>query len=138
MAFLQAEVSSAEVVRAFLHDSPYLFLGSAFMGVGLVAAAFTAVRRKLDPLFIYFALFAILYGLRLWVQADLTSFAFASIAFLSALSRCHQLSRPAACFSVLRRSGSVAPQRPHSRIRGGFHRPRARCCYLMLRAAPGS
>ena len=77
MALLQADVSSAAVVRAFAHDSPYLFLGSAFMGVGLVAAAFTAVRRKFDPLFLYFSLFAILYGLRLWMRADLTVFAFA-------------------------------------------------------------
>jgi phosphoserine phosphatase RsbU/P len=81
MTLLQADVPSAAVVRAFVHDSPYLFLGSAFMGVGLVAAAFTAVRRKFDPLFIYFALFAILYGLRLWVQADLTVFAFSHSRF---------------------------------------------------------
>jgi len=81
MALLQAEVSSAAVVRAFLHDGPYLFLGSAFMVTGLVAGAFTAVRRKFDPLFVYFALFAILYGLRLWIQADLTVFAFSSSHF---------------------------------------------------------
>lgn len=76
MALLQ-DVSSEAVVRAFAHDGPYLFFGSAFIGAGLVAACFTALRRKLDPLFLYFSLFAILYGLRLWIQADLTEFSFA-------------------------------------------------------------
>ena len=71
----QAEVSPAAVIRTFANDSPYLFLGSVFVGVGLIAAGFTALRRKFDPLFIYFALFAVLYGFRMWVQADLTAFA---------------------------------------------------------------
>ncbi len=81
MALLQADVSSAAVVRTFTNDSPYLFLGSVFIGVGLIAGAFTAIRRKFDPLFIYFALFAVLYGLRMWVQADLTAFAFSPAWF---------------------------------------------------------
>ena len=76
MKLLQADVPSAAVVRTFTNDSPYLFLGSVFIGVGLIAGAFTAIRHKLDPLFICFALFAVLYGLRMWVKADLTAFAF--------------------------------------------------------------
>jgi sigma-B regulation protein RsbU (phosphoserine phosphatase) len=75
MMLAQAEVSSAAVIRTFANDSPYLFLGSVFVGVGVIAAGFTALRRKFDPLFIYFALFAVLYGFRMWVQADLTAFA---------------------------------------------------------------
>ena len=60
-----------DVLHAFHADAPFLFLGSAFITVALVAAAFSAVRRRLDPLLIYFALFAGFYGLRLWLRASL-------------------------------------------------------------------
>jgi len=60
-----------DVLHAFYADAPFLFLGSAFITVALVAAAFSALRRRLDPLLIYFALFAGFYGLRLWLHASL-------------------------------------------------------------------
>jgi sigma-B regulation protein RsbU (phosphoserine phosphatase) len=43
------------------------------MGVGLVAAAFSAIRRKHDPILIYLAFLAGLYGLRMWIRTDLLS-----------------------------------------------------------------
>jgi sigma-B regulation protein RsbU (phosphoserine phosphatase) len=43
------------------------------MAVGLVAAAFYTLRRKHDPILVYFAFFAGLYGLRMWIKADLIS-----------------------------------------------------------------
>ena len=61
--------NASDVLHAFYRDAPFLFLGSAFLTVGLVAAAFSAVRRRLDPLLIYFALFSGLYGVRLWLRA---------------------------------------------------------------------
>jgi len=63
--------NASDVLHAFYRDAPFLFLGSAFITVALVAAAFSAVRRRVDPLLIYFALFAGLYGLRLWLRASL-------------------------------------------------------------------
>jgi sigma-B regulation protein RsbU (phosphoserine phosphatase) len=63
--------SASDVLHAFCRDAPFLFLGSAFITVGLVAAAFSAARRRIDPLLIFFALFAGLYGLRLWLRASL-------------------------------------------------------------------
>jgi sigma-B regulation protein RsbU (phosphoserine phosphatase) len=63
--------NASDVLHAFYRDAPFLFLGSAFLTVGLVAAAFSAVRRRLDPLLIYFALFSGLYGVRLWLRASL-------------------------------------------------------------------
>ena len=63
--------NASDVLHAFYADAPFLFLGSAFITVALVAAAFSALRRRLDPLLIYFALFAGLYGLRLWLRASL-------------------------------------------------------------------
>jgi phosphoserine phosphatase RsbU/P len=43
------------------------------MAVGLFAAAFYALRRKHDPILVYFAFFAGLYGLRMWIEADFIS-----------------------------------------------------------------
>lgn len=63
------------MLNAFCSDAPYLFLGAAFVAVGMVSAAFTVLRRKRDWLLIYFALFAILYGLRLWVCSSLLGMA---------------------------------------------------------------
>ncbi len=65
------EITAEQVLQAFRGDAPRLFLGSAFVSVGLLAGAFAAIRRKLDPLLIYFCLFAVLYGLRLWLQSGL-------------------------------------------------------------------
>lgn len=65
------EMSAGDVLSAFHRDAPYLFLGAAFVAVGLVSAAFAAIRRKYDALLIYFALFAVFYGLRLWIWSTL-------------------------------------------------------------------
>lgn len=65
------DTSAGDVLRAFHRDAPYLFLGAAFVAVGLVSAAFAAIRRKHDSLLIYFGLFAAFYGLRLWIQSTL-------------------------------------------------------------------
>jgi hypothetical protein len=40
---------------------------------GILAAAFALLRRKVDPLLIYFALFAFFYGQRLLMQLELLS-----------------------------------------------------------------
>jgi phosphoserine phosphatase RsbU/P len=73
----------SDVVQVFRHDSPYLFAGAAFFAFGLLVAAFSVVRRKVEPLLVYFALFASLYGLRLWMQSDIVKMAVShSTAFL--------------------------------------------------------
>lgn len=70
-------------LHVFRHDSAYLFAGASFFAFGLLAAAFSIVRRKFEPLLTYFALFASLYGLRLWMQSDIVNMAvFHSTAFL--------------------------------------------------------
>src|SRR5882762_8396406 len=52
------QLTASEVLRVFHRDEPYLFLGIAFITTGILAAAFALLRRKVDPLLIYFALFA--------------------------------------------------------------------------------
>ncbi len=66
------EFTADQVVEAFRHDGPSLLFGAMIMGVGLVAAAFSAIRRK-DPILVYLAFFAGLYGLRMWIRSDLLS-----------------------------------------------------------------
>ena len=65
------DLTAADVLSAFHRDAPYLFVGAAFVAVGVVSAGFSAVRRRYDRLLLYFALFAVLYGLRLWIQSRL-------------------------------------------------------------------
>ncbi len=64
-----AQLTASQVLRAFHRDEPYLFLGAAFTTVGLVSAALCTIRRRLDPLLLWFAAFAILYGQRLWLNS---------------------------------------------------------------------
>ncbi|HLY43905.1 MAG TPA: PP2C family protein-serine/threonine phosphatase [Terracidiphilus sp.] len=72
MYLAEAQMTTSEVLRAFQHNEPGLFLGSAFMTVGLVAAGFCLMRRKADVLLISLAVFAFLYGERLWWDSALT------------------------------------------------------------------
>ena len=64
-----------DVWGAFRHDAPYLFLGAAFVSVGIVSAAFAVHRRQRESLLVFFALFATLYGLRLWICSSLLAMA---------------------------------------------------------------
>ena len=65
------QLTANEVLRVFHHDEPYLFLGAAFTTVALVAIAFCFIRRRFDPLLVWLAVFAYLYGQRLWLDAGL-------------------------------------------------------------------
>jgi len=71
MYALVSELTTDQVLQAFRRDAPSLFLGAMIVAVGLVAAAFYILRRKHDPILIYFAFFASLYGLRMWIKASL-------------------------------------------------------------------
>src|SRR5580658_10037238 len=64
-------MTADQVLRVFRHDAPSLLFGAMIMAVGLVAAAFSEIRRKHDPILIYLALLAGLYGLRMWMQTGM-------------------------------------------------------------------
>jgi hypothetical protein len=64
-------LTADEVLQAFRHDAPSLLFGAMIMAVGLVSAAFSELRRKHDPILIYLAFLAGLYGLRMWMQSGI-------------------------------------------------------------------
>jgi sigma-B regulation protein RsbU (phosphoserine phosphatase) len=59
------QFARSEVLRIFNHYQIYLCLGAGITTIGLLAATFFLLRRRRDPLLFWFALFAILYGMRL-------------------------------------------------------------------------
>jgi len=65
------QFAGSDVLRVFNHAQIYLFLGSAITTAGLLAAAFLLLRRRFDALLLWFALFAILYGVRLEMNYQL-------------------------------------------------------------------
>ena len=71
MGLLDTQLTATEVLRAFHRDEPYLFLGSAFTAVGVVSIGYCIMRRRFDALLVWLAIFAHLYGQRLWLNASL-------------------------------------------------------------------
>jgi sigma-B regulation protein RsbU (phosphoserine phosphatase) len=65
------QFARSDVLRVFNHAQVFLFLGSAIITIGVLAAFFSVLRRRLDPLLLWFALLAILYGLRLEMNYQL-------------------------------------------------------------------
>jgi sigma-B regulation protein RsbU (phosphoserine phosphatase) len=68
---LDAPLTANEVLHAFHRDEPYLILGSAFTTVAVISICFCVMRRRFDPLLVWMAIFAHLYGQRLWMNASL-------------------------------------------------------------------
>lgn len=58
MSVVDPQITASELLRIFHRDEPYLFMGTAFTTVAILAAAFSALRRKVDSLTIYFALYS--------------------------------------------------------------------------------
>ena len=55
----------------FNHAQTYLFLGAAIITSGIISGLFAVLRRSLDPLLLWFALLAVLYGGRLEMNYQL-------------------------------------------------------------------
>jgi sigma-B regulation protein RsbU (phosphoserine phosphatase) len=85
MVLMDTQLTGSQVLRAFLHDEPFLFLGAAFVTVGAVSAAFCILRRRFDALLVWMAIFAGLYGLRLWLRADILRIVSPGNVFLARL-----------------------------------------------------
>ncbi|HTB98556.1 MAG TPA: PP2C family protein-serine/threonine phosphatase [Terracidiphilus sp.] len=71
MLLADAQLTTNEVLRTFQRDAAGLWLGAAISTVGIMAAALCVIRRRADGLLTSLAAFAILYGLRLWLEDSL-------------------------------------------------------------------
>ena len=60
-------LTADEMLRVFHQSEIFLLLGAAFATVGIVSAAISFFGRKFDPLLFWLAIFAFLYGNRLWL-----------------------------------------------------------------------
>ena len=65
------QVTAAEVLNAFRRSEPQLFIAAASITVALVAVAFSLIRRRFDAVLSFFAWFAALYGVRLWMYSGI-------------------------------------------------------------------
>jgi sigma-B regulation protein RsbU (phosphoserine phosphatase) len=111
-----SEVSGNHVLQAFRHDVPSLFFGAVIVAVGLVSAAFSAIRRKYDPLLIYLAFFAGIYGLRMWIKSDLLSLTMQGSFFYPRLSHAIDFLVPVPAFFFLDSAGFL-----HRRMRNAIY-----------------
>jgi sigma-B regulation protein RsbU (phosphoserine phosphatase) len=66
-----AQLTANELLHAFHHDLPFLFLGAAFNTVTIILIGLCVIRRRVDGLLLSLAWFAQLYGIRLWVNSEL-------------------------------------------------------------------
>ena len=91
-------LTADQILRAFRHDAPSLLFGAMIMAVGLVAAAFSEIRRKHDPILIYLAFLAGLYGLRMWMQSGMF-FMMQDWSFYPRVGSAIDYRRPHSCIS---------------------------------------
>jgi sigma-B regulation protein RsbU (phosphoserine phosphatase) len=85
MVLIDSPLTATQVLEAFRHDEPYLFLGSAFLTVGIVSIALCLLRRRFDALLVWLGIFAGIYGLRMWMQAHVMFVVPATTVFLDRL-----------------------------------------------------
>ena len=76
MQFSAPGLTADDVLRTFESEAFPLFLGAAIAATGLVAAAIAVMRPRRASLLVYFALFALVYGARMWLQTRLVGYIF--------------------------------------------------------------
>jgi phosphoserine phosphatase RsbU/P len=67
----EMQVGSSDALSAFRRDEIQLFIAAASIAVGLATVGFSFIRRRFDRLLSFFAWFAVLYGIRLWMQSSI-------------------------------------------------------------------
>ncbi|HEY2466847.1 MAG TPA: PP2C family protein-serine/threonine phosphatase [Terracidiphilus sp.] len=86
MLTFDTQLTASEVLRAFHHDEPSLFLGAAFNTVTIILLGLCAIRRKADGMLLSLAWFANLYGVRLWMNSELLQLSVPPSEFFHRLS----------------------------------------------------
>jgi sigma-B regulation protein RsbU (phosphoserine phosphatase) len=99
------QLTADQLLKAFHRDWLYLYLGAAFTTLGLISAAFALLRRKFDAMLFWLALFAILYGLRLWLQQETVILTASPSAFFYSLRRASNYLVPIPAFFFFQAAG---------------------------------
>lgn len=118
MVLIDIQLTASEVLRAFHHDEPYLFLGAAFSTVAWIAAGFCILRRRWDALLVWMAIFAHLYGQRLWLDSFLLRMSIPDTLFLAKLRLATDFLIPIPGFIFFQVAGFIPKEESRSR----------RCC----------
>jgi phosphoserine phosphatase RsbU/P len=107
MYLFASQLNADEVLRAYHHDEPLLFLGAAFITVAIVSAAVCLIRRRFDPLLVNLALFAYLYGQRLRLDSAIFHLGMSHNLFLPRLGRAISYLVPMPAFGFFEAAGFV-------------------------------
>ena len=105
MLLIDPQLTASQVLRAFHNDEPYLFLGAAFTTFGLIAIAFSVIRRRFDPLLFWLAISAILYGNRMWIDSELLTMTVPRSALFASLRAALNYVVPIPIFFFFREAG---------------------------------
>lgn len=62
------QIPRSVVLRIFNEDQIFLLVGATITTIGLLAGGFSLLRRRLDPLLLWFAAFAGLYGVHVLIE----------------------------------------------------------------------
>ncbi|HUB30107.1 MAG TPA: PP2C family protein-serine/threonine phosphatase [Terracidiphilus sp.] len=101
-------ISARDVLKIVQQDEPALFLGSAFMTVGIVTEAFCLLRRRFDELMVWLGMFAFLYGFRMWLDTGLLHLSFENQEFFKQLRWAANFTVPVPAFLFFQSSGLLA------------------------------
>ena len=104
------QLSADQVLAIFHGDALYLFFGAVFITFGLIAAIFAFWGRKFDAMLAWLALFAILYGLRLWVQLEFAGLLLPHTVFVQRLRIAVNYLVPIPAFFYLASAGFIGRQ----------------------------
>lgn len=105
MLLAEGQLSAMQVLRAFHRDEPYLILGAAFSTVSVLAIGVCAIRKRFDALLVSFAVFAFLYGARLWLNAELLRLTVPPSEFFDRLTACVDYLVPIPAFLFFQSAG---------------------------------
>ena len=117
MLLADTQFTSDEVLRVFHRDEPFLFLGAAFTTVGILCASLSLLRRRFDALLVWLALFAFLYGQRMWLDTRILDITLAGQEVFARIRWSINFLTPVPAFLFFQASG-LLPRR--SRIFAGI------------------
>ncbi len=108
MYVTETQHTASYILQTLRREWFYLYLSAAFTTVGLVSAAFTFLSRKFTPLFFWFSLFSLLYGLRMWIGLDIVQMTVPSSAFFVGLHNSTEYLLPIPAFFYFETAGLLS------------------------------